>query len=107
VGEAWKLDEAYRKRLRWEADGGRPYLVMRFMPSVYRRSHVPEGLEGKTAIEWAQAVLRERWEGRFKGCLVLSPDEIAWLSEDGAYHFSRDILPHSMSVRGKRFMFKE
>lgn len=77
------------------------------MPSVYRRSQVPEGLEGKRAIEWAQAALRERWEGRFKGCLVLSPDEIAWFSEGGGYHVSRDILPPSMSVRGKRFMFTE
>lgn len=34
------------------------------------------GLEGKRAIEWAQAVLEERWKGRFKGCLVLSSDEI-------------------------------
>jgi hypothetical protein len=61
VREAWKLDEADRKRLRWEFDGGRPYLVIRFMPSVYRRSQVPEGL----------------------------------------------ILPLSMSVRGKRFVFTE
>ncbi len=105
--KAWKLDEADRKRLRWESTGGRPYIVVRFMASVYRQSRVPEGLEGPDAIRWAQAYLRDRWESRFLGCVVLSPDEIAWFQKDGTCQLSRDIAPPSISVRGRRFMFTD
>lgn len=107
VREARKLDEADRKRLQWESTGGRPYLVVRFMAAVYRKSKVPDGLEGSSAIEWAQSVLSDRWRGRFKGCLVLSPDEIAWFEEDVTYRLRRDLPLPSMSTRGKRFMFTE
>ena len=107
VREAWRLDEADRKRLQWESTGARPYLVVRFMASVYRQSPVPEGLEGPGAIRWAQAHLRDRWNSRFQGCVVLSPDEVAWFQRDGTYQLSRDIPPPSMSVRGRRFIFTD
>ena len=105
--KAWKLDEADRKRLQWESTGGRPYIVVRFMASVYRQSPVPEGLEGSAAIEWGRAHLRDRWGGKFRGCVVLSPDEIAWIEEDGSYSVRSDFPPPSMSVRGRRFMFTD
>ncbi len=107
VREAWKLDETERKRRAWESAGGQPYLVIRFMPSVYRQSSAPEGLDRKKLIAWARSVLTERWKGHFEGCLVLSPYEIAWFGRSGGYEIRSDVPAPSMSIRGKRFMFTE
>lgn len=107
VVEAWRLDEADRRRFRWEATGGRPYLVLRLLPGVYLQTAMPEGLDREEAINWARTVLQERWEGRLRGCVVLSPDEVAWLKEDGSCRITHDVLPPWMSLKGKPFIFAE
>lgn len=106
IREMWELDEEDRRRLRWDAAGGHPYFVVRWMPSVYQRKAVPAGLDRERLIKWAQTFVREELKDR-RGCLVLSPEETVWFKEDGAHFISHDGFVPYTSVRGKRFMFAE
>src|ERR1035437_10266557 len=104
VREAWQLDEADRKRFRWEAAGARPYLVVKIIPAVYMRKDVPEGLDRESAIKLAQATLKERGHV-MAGTLVLGASEAIWFRENGTFFTSSNGMAPYSSVRGRRFTF--
>ncbi len=104
VREAWQLDEEDRKRFRWEAAGGRPYLLVKVIPAVYQRREVPAGLDRERAMAWAQAALKGRGHV-MAGTLVLGASEAIWFREDGSFFVSDNgAVPYS-SVRGRSFTF--
>ncbi len=74
-------------------------LTVRYFAGCYDETDVPEDLSRGKAIRWAQGFLRDRWKGRFKGCLALSPTECVWFEESGGYRITADLPSPSMSER--------